>query len=156
MSAKIMQLVKLRFNELVNCRISPDVTSTHIKSCEYPKVCSVRWVLLWWPGLKNSPTVTHACRKRSIKWVPSAWGYSWATLSPGVINTEVWSSRLGVGGWTNNPAPRKGYMLRNPIRGGQGPFWAVEPYDDDDYDEYWCFPCGGMTELVVTVAKQRW
>jgi hypothetical protein len=57
-----------------------------------------------WPGLKNSPTVSHACRKRRLKWVPSAWGYSWATLSPGVINTEAWSSRLGVGRWTNNPA----------------------------------------------------
>jgi hypothetical protein len=54
--------------------------------------------------LKNSPTVTHACRKRQLKWVPSAWGYSWAILSPGVINTEAWSSRLGVGRWTNNPA----------------------------------------------------
>jgi hypothetical protein len=52
-----------------------------------------------WPALQNSPTVniTHACRKRRLKWVPSAWGYSWATLSPGVINTEAWSSRLGVG-----------------------------------------------------------
>jgi hypothetical protein len=26
-------------------------------------------------------------------------------------------------------------LLRNPIRGGQGPNWAVEPYDDDDDDE---------------------
>jgi hypothetical protein len=60
---------------------------------------------VWWPELKNSPTVTHACRKRRPKWVPSVWGYSWATLFPGAINTEVWSSRLGVGRWTNNPAP---------------------------------------------------
>jgi hypothetical protein len=59
---------------------------------------------VWWPGLKNSPTVSHACRKRRLKWVPSAWGYSWATLSPGVINMEAWSSRLGVGRWTKNPA----------------------------------------------------
>jgi hypothetical protein len=29
--------------------------------------------------------------------LPSAQGYSWATLSPGVTNTETWSSRLGVG-----------------------------------------------------------
>jgi hypothetical protein len=42
---------------------------------------------VWWPELKNSPTVTHARRKRRLKWVPSVWGYSWATLSPGVINT---------------------------------------------------------------------
>jgi hypothetical protein len=59
---------------------------------------------VWWPGVKNSPSVTHACRKRRLKLVPSAWGYSWATLSPGVINTEAWSSRLGVRRWTNNPA----------------------------------------------------
>jgi hypothetical protein len=52
---------------------------------------------VWWPGLKNSATVTHACHKRRLKWIPSAWGYSWATLAPGVINTEAWSSRLGVG-----------------------------------------------------------
>jgi hypothetical protein len=52
---------------------------------------------VWWPGLKNSPTVTHACHKRRLKWAPSAWGYSWATLSPGAINTEAWSSRLGLG-----------------------------------------------------------
>jgi hypothetical protein len=61
----------------------------------------------------------------------SAWGYSWATLSPAVINTETWSFRLGVGRWTNNV---KRLLLRNPKRGGQGPYWAAEPYDDDDDD----------------------
>jgi hypothetical protein len=66
--------------------------------------CRLSLTPLWWPGLKNSPTVTHACRKRRLKWVPNAWGYSWATLSPGVINTGAWSSRFGVGRWTNNPA----------------------------------------------------
>jgi hypothetical protein len=59
---------------------------------------------VWWPGLKNSPTVTHACRNKRLKWLPSAWGYSWATLSQGIINTEARSSRFGVGRWTNNPA----------------------------------------------------
>jgi hypothetical protein len=29
------------------------------------------WFPVWWPGNKNSPTVTHACRKRRLKWVPS-------------------------------------------------------------------------------------
>jgi hypothetical protein len=52
---------------------------------------------VWWQGLKNSPTVTHACHKKRLKWIPSAWGYCWATLSLEVINTETWSSRLGVG-----------------------------------------------------------
>jgi hypothetical protein len=64
----------------------------------------IRTFPLRWPGLKNSPTVTHAWRQRRLKRVPSAWGYSWATLSPGVINTKAWSSRSGVGRWTNNPA----------------------------------------------------
>jgi hypothetical protein len=28
--------------------------------------------------------------------------------------------------------PRKKVIVRNPNRGGQGPNWAVELYDDDD------------------------
>jgi hypothetical protein len=51
---------------------------------------------MWWPEDKNSPNVAHACSKRWLKWVPNAWGYSCVTLSPGVINTEAWSWRLGV------------------------------------------------------------
>jgi hypothetical protein len=38
---------------------------------------------VWWPGLKNSPTVTHACRKRRLKWVPSAWGIAGHLVSGG-------------------------------------------------------------------------
>jgi hypothetical protein len=52
-------------------------------------------VPVWWQGNKNSPTVTHACRKRRLKWV--------ATLPLGNINTEVWSSGMGVGRGANNP-----------------------------------------------------
>jgi hypothetical protein len=37
--------------------------------------------------------------------LPSARKYSWATLSLGIINTETWSSRLGVGRGANNPIP---------------------------------------------------
>jgi hypothetical protein len=37
---------------------------------------------VWWPGVKNSPNVVHACRKRRLKWAPGAWGYSWATRAP--------------------------------------------------------------------------
>jgi hypothetical protein len=33
-------------------------------------------------------TVAHACRKRRLKWIPGAWGYNWATQSPGDINME--------------------------------------------------------------------
>jgi hypothetical protein len=29
---------------------------------------------VWWPGIKNSPNVTHACRKRRLKWGPPGWG----------------------------------------------------------------------------------
>jgi hypothetical protein len=32
--------------------------------------------------------------------------------------------------------PCKKLLLRNPKRGGQGPIWYVEPYDDDD-DEFY-------------------
>jgi hypothetical protein len=37
---------------------------------------------VWWPAVKNSPNVAHVCRKRRLKWAPSAWGYSWATRAP--------------------------------------------------------------------------
>jgi hypothetical protein len=37
--------------------------------------------------------------------LPSAQEYSWATLSSGVINTETWSSRLGVGRGANSATP---------------------------------------------------
>jgi hypothetical protein len=53
----------------------------------------------------GSPTVNHMGRKRWPKWERSGRGYNWATLSPGVINTEVWSSRLGVGSEADNLAP---------------------------------------------------
>jgi hypothetical protein len=87
---------------------------------------------VWWPGLKNSPTVTYACRKRLLKWVPSAWGYSWATLSPGVIDTEAWFSRLGLGGGLTIQPCKKVIVTKPQKRGGQGPTWSVEPYDNDD------------------------
>jgi hypothetical protein len=35
-------------------------------------------------GEKNSPTAAHAGRKRRLKWVPGAEGYSWATLPRGL------------------------------------------------------------------------
>jgi hypothetical protein len=58
-------------------------------------------------GEKNSPTVPHACRKRRLKWVLGAWGYNWVTQSPEDINTETWSSRLGVGRGADDPTPEK-------------------------------------------------
>jgi hypothetical protein len=59
---------------------------------------------VWRQENKNSPTAAHACRERRLKWVASAWGCNWATLSPGDINAEAWSSRLGVERRVNNPA----------------------------------------------------
>jgi hypothetical protein len=56
---------------------------------------------------KNSPTVAHACRKRRLKWVLGAWEYNWATQSPGDVNMETWSSRLGVGRGADDPTPEK-------------------------------------------------
>jgi hypothetical protein len=42
------------------------------------------------------PTVTHACRKRRLKWV--------ATMPLGDINnTEAWPFGMGVGRGANNP-----------------------------------------------------
>jgi hypothetical protein len=51
-----------------------------------------------WPEDKNSPNVAHACRKRRLKWAPSAWGIAGS-----------WSSRLGLGVGFTAP-PRK-----NPV-----------------------------------------
>jgi hypothetical protein len=63
-------------------------------------------------GDKNSPTVVHACRKRRLKRVLGAWGYNWATQSPGDTNMETQSSRLGVG--RGAPPPRKKSTVRKP------------------------------------------
>jgi hypothetical protein len=45
-------------------------------------------------GIKNSPTVNHACRKRRLKWVPSAWGIAG---SPCLRESKI--RRLGPPGW---------------------------------------------------------
>jgi hypothetical protein len=67
-------------------------------------ICEV--VPVWWPGNKNSLTVTHACRKRRLKWI--------ATLPLGDINnTEAWSSGMRVGRGANNPTLQKRKFLRS-------------------------------------------
>jgi hypothetical protein len=58
-------------------------------------------------GLKYHVSEFNVCRKRRLKWVLGAWGYKWATQSPGDINMEIWSSRLGVGRRADNPTPEK-------------------------------------------------
>ena len=35
-------------------------------------------------GEKNSSTGAHTGHKKQPKWVPGAWGYSWATLPRGL------------------------------------------------------------------------
>jgi hypothetical protein len=37
-------------------------------------------------------------------------------------------------------------LLRNPKRGGQGPYWTVEPFDDDD----WQFGIGECKKISLT------
>jgi hypothetical protein len=58
-------------------------------------------------GEKKSPTIAHAYRKRRLKWVLGAWGYNWATQSPGDINMETWSSKFGVGRGADGPTLEK-------------------------------------------------
>jgi hypothetical protein len=73
-------------------------------------------------GEKNSPTVTHTCRKRRLKWVLCACGYNWDTQSPGDINMDTWSSRLGVGAQGYQPCLYKKFKcyrnLSNCLRWG--------------------------------------
>jgi hypothetical protein len=57
------------------------------------------------PSLQGPTLVGTGSGTPEVPELPCAWGYSWATLSPGVINTETWSSRLGVGRGANNPTP---------------------------------------------------
>jgi hypothetical protein len=69
----------------------------HSPQNQHRHIIAVRtWVFVWWLEDKNSPNVAHACRKRRLKWIPIAWGYSWVTQSPGVTNNEAWPSRLGL------------------------------------------------------------
>ena len=55
---------------------------------------------MWRPGLKNSPTVAHACRKRQVKWLPSAWGYS---PHSGAINMGPGPPGWGLGKGLTTP-----------------------------------------------------
>jgi hypothetical protein len=51
---------------------------------------------MWWPEDKNSPSVAHAYLKKWLKWVPSAWEYSWVTASGG---NKYGGLVLQFGGW---------------------------------------------------------
>jgi hypothetical protein len=55
------------------------------------------------PPPPQGPTIV--CMGSGTPRYPSYPVYSWVTLSPGAINTETWSSRLGVGRGANNPTP---------------------------------------------------
>jgi hypothetical protein len=82
---------------------------------------------VWWPGNKNSPSVTHACRKRRLKWV--------AILPLGDINTEAWSARMEVGHGANNPTLKPPRNLVGFCGGGQCLSWAVEPRKEEEEEE---------------------
>jgi hypothetical protein len=43
----------------------------------------------------------------------------------------------------------KTLLLRNPNWGGQGPNWAVEPYDDDDDDPVAVHRTNKSKELTI-------
>jgi hypothetical protein len=57
-------------------------------------------------GEKNSPIVAHACRKRRLKWVLSAWGNNWATQFP---DPPGWGLGMGL-----TTPPRKKSTVRKP------------------------------------------
>jgi len=81
--------LKLHHTFLLDSRIP-------LKLCPiiYP-MCYFHFVLDSVPENKNSPTITRVCCKKPLKWV--------ATLPLGDINTEAWSSGMGVGRGANNP-----------------------------------------------------
>jgi hypothetical protein len=61
---------------------------------------------IWDAVMVQGPTIVGTrSGNPEVPELPGARGYSWATLSPGVINTETWSSRLVVGRGANNPTP---------------------------------------------------
>jgi hypothetical protein len=72
-----------------------------------------------------------------LKWVPGAWGYNWATLPLGDINTEAWTSRVGVGRGANLTLEKRKllrslqkiqpFLMEEDCGEGQGLGWAVEP-----------------------------
>jgi hypothetical protein len=51
------------------------------------------------------PSRAHVSGYPVVPELPSVQWYSWATLSPGDINSETWSSRLEVRRGVNNPHP---------------------------------------------------
>jgi hypothetical protein len=75
---------------------------------------------VWWPVLKNSPTVIHACRKRQLKWVPSAWGIA----GPPCLR-ESWMLRPGPLGWGLGAGltiqPCRKVIVMKPQNGRPGP-----------------------------------
>jgi hypothetical protein len=68
---------------------------------------------VWWPEDKNIPNVAHACRKRRLKWVPSAWGIVGHSVSGG---HKYGGQVLQVGGWAWDwqPHPIKILFSGNP------------------------------------------
>lgn len=65
--------------------------------------------------MPTSPSSGGHCLKRTRIWRPSVWGYIRAIrrATQEDLNFEVWSSRLGVGRWTDNP-PRQTHFVKKP------------------------------------------
>jgi hypothetical protein len=63
---------------------------------------------------------------------------------------------LQVGGWAldKQSSPVKRLLLRNPKRGGQGSYWAVEPYDDDD-DWEGCMQFNEVTNSLFALGPRK-
>jgi hypothetical protein len=76
-------------------------------SCEIKKILVLVMVSILTISPQGPTIVGTGSGTPEVPELPSARGYSWTTLSRGVINTETWSSRLGVGRGANNPTPLK-------------------------------------------------
>ena len=66
---------------------------------------------------KNNSTAAHAGRKRLRKWVPDAWGYSWATLPRELQIRWTGHPGWGLGDWRTTCHRNKRQHLGNLKRG---------------------------------------
>jgi hypothetical protein len=77
----------MKFTMIISSFTTHKLNSWHVNNVEGRKLTNTKIyqvlqrhdshnVPVWWPGLKNSLTVTHACRKRRLKWVPCACEYT--------------------------------------------------------------------------------
>jgi hypothetical protein len=75
--------------------------------------------------------------------LPSVRRYSWAILYPGDINTEAWSSRLGVGREADNLTLYKEICWESSkgkkiLAEAKAHLQGCGATDDEDDDDYYC------------------